>query len=269
MKYIDEIKQKINIDFIEMLSSSNTLLEMADEVMRKMNEDGSLQTTSPPFKRCAAILFGEAYSRFLSIKMLCENGMSRCALVVLRTLMNLFFIFHWICDDPVKRNERGERYLGWSWKLWQDLINEDPDNYDADFKEEVKNNLSKVGGLYKYKNKKTKKLVQAKHWHEPIKIYEMAVDTGLLEHYEQGYRALSWIDHLDPTTTLPRAKTGILKFDPDYDPDSDKKYFFEALLGNLSYFWDICESMTRLFNLNMEDDFEKLSEVINNFKRHP
>ncbi|MDP3181905.1 MAG: DUF5677 domain-containing protein [Desulfobaccales bacterium] len=267
MKSIDEIKRKINIDFNEMLSSSNTLLEMADGIMREMNEDSLLQTTSPSFKKCAAILFGEAYGRFLSIRMLCENGMSRCALVILRSLMNLFFIFHWICDDPVKRNERSERYLGWSWKLWQDLINEAPDNYDTEFIAEVKNNLSKVEELYKFKRKN--KLVKAKHWHEPITIYQMARDAGLSEHYEQGYKALSWIDHLDPIATLPRAKTGILKFDPDYDPDSDKKYFFQGLLLNLSYFRNICQSMTEIFNLSTQDDFDKFSEVIKNFERHP
>ena len=201
--------------------------------MRKMNEKSLLNTTSPPFKKCSAILFGEAYSRFLSIKILCENGMSRCALVILRSLMNLFFIFHWIlCDDPEERNERSKRYLGWSWRIWQSMINEAPDNYDAQFKEEVKNNLNEVETFYKFKRKVKGivKIIDAKHWHEPISIFKMADDAGLKEHYEQGYKALSWIEHLDPTATLPRAKTGVLKFDPDYDPESDKNYFSQALI---------------------------------------
>jgi hypothetical protein len=79
--------------------------------------------------------------------------------------------------------------LGWSWKLWQDLINEAPENYDPEFIKEVQENLSKVSKLYEFKKKGH--LVKARHWHEPIKIYEMAVDTGLSEHYEQRYRALS------------------------------------------------------------------------------
>jgi len=251
-----------------MFFSSITLLEMADEIMRKMNEGSLLNTLSPPSKKCAAILFGEAYGRFLSIKLLCENGMSRCALVILRSLMNLFFIFHWIlCDDLKNRDERSKRYLGWSWKLWQDLIDEAPDNYDSEFKKEVANNLHEVGNFYKFK--KRGKLVKAKHWHEPIRIYEMANIAGLSEHYEQGYKSLSCIDHLDPTTVLPRAKTGIIKFDPDYDPDSDKKYFYQALLINLSYFRNICQSMSEIFNLNMTDDFKKFSNVIKKFEGMP
>jgi hypothetical protein len=100
-------------------------------------------------------------------------------------------------------------------------------------------------------------------------VYDMAENTGLKEHYEQGYRALSWIDHLDPTTTLPRVKTGILKFDPDYDPDIDKKYFTEALNLNLSYFRNICQSIAEIFNLTMKDDFEKFSKIIKNFDINP
>lgn len=265
MKSFDEIKHKIDIEFKEMFSSSSALLEISDEIMRKMNEKSLLNTTSPPFKKCSAILFGEAYSRFLSIKILCENGMSRCALVILRSLMNLFFIFHWIlCDDPEERNERSKRYLGWSWRMWQNMINEAPDNYDAQFKEEVKNNLSEVENFYKFKRKE--KIIDAKHWHEPISIFKMADDAGLKEHYEQGYKALSWIEHLDPTATLPRAKTGVMKFDPDYDPDSDKKYFSQALILNISYFQNICQHMSKVFNLNMEDDFERFSDVIKNFQ---
>jgi len=177
--------------------------------------------------------------------------------------MNLFFIFHWICDDSEKRHERGKRYLGWNWKIWQDLINEAPDNYDAEFIKEVKDNLSEVKNFYQFKKKN--KLKKAKHWHEPVTIYQMASDAGLSEHYEQGYKALSWIDHLDPIATLPRAKTGILRFDPDYDPENDKQYFYQALLSNLSYFQNICQSMSEIFNLNMEDDLEKISNVIKNF----
>jgi hypothetical protein len=150
MKSVDEIKQKISIEFKEMFSTSRKLLDISHEIMRKMNEKSLLNTASPPFEKCSAILFGEAYSRFLSIKILCENGMSRCALVVLRSLMNLFFIFHWICDDLEKRNERSKRYLGWSWRIWQNMIDESPDNYDAKFKEEVKNNLSEVEKFYKF-----------------------------------------------------------------------------------------------------------------------
>ncbi len=251
-----------------MFSSSMTLLEMADTIMREMNEKSLLDKTSPPFNKCAAILFGEAYGRFLSIIILCKNGMSRCALVILRSLMNLFFIFHWIlCDDLEKRDERSKRYLGWSWKIWQDSIDRAPDNYGTEFKVEVKNNLSEVENLYKFKKKG--KLVEAKHWHEPISIYEMADNAGLSEHYKQGYKALSWIDHLDPVAVLPRAKTGIIKFDPDYDPDSDKKYFSQPILLNLSYFRNICQSMSEIFNLNLKGDLEKFSDVIKNFENMP
>jgi hypothetical protein len=264
MKPLDEIKHNIEIEFKEMFSSSDVLLEISDEIMRKMNEKNLLNTTSPPYKKCSAILFGEAYSRFLSIKILCESGMSRCALVILRSLMNLFFIFHWIlCDDPEERNERSKRYLGWSWKMWQSMINDTPDNYDDHFKEEVKNNLSEVEKFYKFKRKVKGivKIIDAKHWHEPITIFAMADEAGLKEHYEQGYKALSWIEHLDPTVTLPRAKTGVMKFDPDYDPESDKNYFSQALVLNLSYFKNICQQISKIFNLSMEDDIERISGV--------
>lgn len=266
MKSIDEIKARINNDFNELLSSSRDLLQIANKIMIKMNDEDLLHARSKPFEKCAAILFGEAYGRFLSIKMLCEEGMVRCALIILRSLMNFFFIFHWIiCEDVEKRDERSRRYLGWAWKMWQNLINEAADNYDKEFIEELKNNLAEVDHLYKFRKKG--KLVEAKHWHEPISIYKMAKNAGLSEHYEQGYKALSWIDHLDPIATLPRAQTGILKFDPDYDPDSDKQYFFQAILLNLSYFRNICQSMTEIFNLPMKNDLVKFADLIKNFEK--
>jgi hypothetical protein len=71
------------------------------------------------------------------------------------------------------------------------MINEAPDNYDAQFKEEVKNNLREVEKFYKIKRKVKGivKIIDAKHWHEPISIFKMADDAGLKEHYEQGYKA--------------------------------------------------------------------------------
>lgn len=120
--------------------------------------------------------------------------------------------------------------------------------------------------MYKFKQKRESK--KAKHWHEPITIYQIVKDAGLLEHYEQGYRALSWIDHLDPIATLPRTRTGMLKFDPDYDPKSDRKYFSQALLLNLSYFRNICQSLTEIFNLRMKDDLIKFTEVVKNIERY-
>jgi hypothetical protein len=51
MKSIDKIKHKINIEFKEIFSSSDALLEISDELMRKMNEKSLLNTTSPPLKK--------------------------------------------------------------------------------------------------------------------------------------------------------------------------------------------------------------------------
>jgi hypothetical protein len=79
-------------------------------------------------------------------------------------------------------------------------------------------------------------------------------------------KVIKRIEHLDSTVTLPRTRTGVMKFDPDYDMESDKNYFSQALILNLSYFQNICQHMSKIFNLNMEDDLERFSDVIHNFQ---
>ena len=255
------LRNTIYNEFNELLASYDDLYFLAEKIMDEMESKNSLRTTSPIYEKVCAILFSEAYSRFPAIKTLCEDGLSHSALIVLRSLLNLFFIFHWISHKHT--NARAKRYLGWYWKTMMYNIKNDPSNYDKEFKKEVRNNYRSIKHLYIYKRKSKCQLKRkkARFWYDPLTIDKMAKDVGLEEHYKQGYKPLSWVEHLDPTVTLLRAKTGKITFDPGFD----KIFMHQALLMSLSYFRNICESITTIFNLEIKKEIEKLAEPIPRF----
>jgi hypothetical protein len=152
-----------------------------------------------------------------------------------------------------------------------DIIKKEPSSYSKDFRKEVLENYKSICHLYQFqvKNNKTGKISikKSRHWHEPKTIEHMANEIGLKKHYDSGYRPLSWIEHANPTDTLLKAKTGIIKFEPTFD----KMILTEALLLNFSYFRYICESVNGLFHLDqggtLKQFAKELKELENKYRK--
>ena len=71
----------------------------------------------------------------------------------------------------------------------------------------------------------------------------MAESVGLKGQYEDGYRILSLVEHVDPAHALLKAKTGKIKYDPAFD----KSILNESLIMNFSYFRKLCEDIDNIF----------------------
>jgi hypothetical protein len=105
--------------------------------------------------------------------------------------------------------------------------------------------------------------VQAKFWYAPWTIERMAKDVGLENHYENGYRILSWVEHIDPTHALLKFKGGKIIVDPEFD----KKILNESLVMSFSYFREICVTMNEQFSLGKAEELRNLGKRQKSFKR--
>lgn len=260
-----DLRKAVYNEFKEIFDSTNELLRLSQGMMAQMNQKGALQAGSQNHEKASAILFSEAYGRFLAVKLLCEDCMGDSSLIVLRSQLNLFIMFHWILKKH--KEARAKRYIGWYWKTKKEKIRGTPSNYDASRKKNVRSNYNAVKHLYTYrvKDKATGKWKrkQAKFWYAPWTIETMANDVGLKRQYDDGYRALSWVEHIDPTRVLPKARSGRIKYDPCFD----KRVINESLVMNFSYFRNICATINKLFSLGMDKILRDLAEQKKCFRR--
>ncbi len=260
-----DLRKQIYEEFKEILDATNKLVRVAQSLMVAVNQKGGLKEQSYNHEKAAAILFSQAYGRFLAVKVLCEDGMGDAALIVLRSLLNLFFIFHWILAKH--KESRGKRYMGWYWRTWKKRIQLEPANYDAARKREVRRNYRMLRHLYTYRVKDRAsgkfKRVEAKFWYSPWTIERMAKEIGLEQHYEDGYRILSWAEHIDPNHAFFKIKAGQISSDPLFD----KRILNECLVMNFSYFREICATIDKLFSLGKTQTFTDLADQQKSFKR--
>lgn len=265
MRTRTELRKQIYEEFKEIFESTNELLRIAQIIMVEMHKKGGLKVESQNHEKAVAILFGQAYSRFLAVKLLCEDGMGDASLIVLRSLLNLFIMFYWILKK--QKEARAKRYIGWYWRELKSRIRLAPASYDVIRKREVQKNYRSLRHLYTYTVKDRasgkRKKVQAKFWYAPWTIERMAKDVGLESHYENGYRILSWVEHIDPTHVLLKVKAGKIIVDPQFD----KKILNESLVMNFSYFREVCVTMNEQFSLGKAEELRNLGKRQKSFKR--
>ena len=111
MRTRTELRKQIYEKFKDIFESTNELLRIAQIMMVEMNKKGGMKHERQNHEKAVAILFGQAYSRFLAVKLLCEDGMGDASLIVLRSLLNLFIMFYWILRK--QKEARAKRYIGW------------------------------------------------------------------------------------------------------------------------------------------------------------
>jgi len=149
MKSRQELRDAIYSEFKNTLDSTNELVRIAGEMMTEISKQGGVNVNSTNYKKAAAVLFSEAFSRFLAVKLLCEDAMSDMSLIMLRSQLNLFFIFYWILSK--RRESRAKRYLGWHWKTLRERINQNPSVFPSDIRIEARLQYRSVRHLLTYK----------------------------------------------------------------------------------------------------------------------
>lgn len=263
MRTRQELRNGIYEEFSEILDASNELIGTADGMKMAINEKGVLNLYREKHELVAGILFADAYSRFIGVKILCEEGLGNVSQTVLRSLFNLLFEFHWILQD--KSEERAQRYLGWFWKKAFDHMTQFSSDYDVKSKKVIRDNYKIVKHFYTHRIKKhgKVKIRRANRWYYPSTVEGMAKDAGLALLYEKGYRELSKAEHVDPEYLLRLLQ----KWEIKSDPGLDKPILNEALVMNFSCFLNICQTVDSSFSLGKSEVLDKFVERQNRFKR--
>lgn len=262
-----QLRRRVYEEFKTILDPTNELVGVAQDMMESMNKKGAVSLDSTPIEKTTAVLFTEAYSRFLAVKLLCEDGMGTMSLIVLRSLLNLFFMFYWILTDSI--GSRIRRYIGWGWKRLKENIDESPSDYSTELKRQARDEyeFAKKKNLYTFRirDKRTGRYrrKRAKYWHEPKTIIQMAGEIGLVDHYDDAYRPLSWVEHIDPYYVMSRAIGGKIKLDPGFDDT----VLYKALAGNFTYFRQICEKVNDVFSLGKGKVLKDFAKQQKNFKK--
>lgn len=260
-----ELRNRIATEFGQILKATNELVGTADEMRMTMNEKGSVRTDSQTREIAAALLFAEAYGRFVGVKILCEDGMAYTSCVVLRSLLDLIIMFVWMLKD--ESEERARRYVGWIWKEKYDDMTKSPSRYSQDERKSIEEQYDAVKHFYvrETTDKCTgkEKVERGNRWYWPNTIQGMATDAGLTSHYEEGYRFLSRIVHIDPLYLLGRIRN--LKI--EYDPGFHKDILNESLVMNFTYFLAMSREINDIFSLGKTDILKTFVERQEGFKR--
>ena len=101
----------------------------------------------------------------------------------------------WISNDSMTR---ARKYLAWYWiqmhrdaEMFKHLV---PHEFIA----EIEGRYDRVKSQFEYKDR-AGNIKMPKHWYQPDvnSIFDMFKEVGLEKQYEQGYRALSGVEHSD------------------------------------------------------------------------
>lgn len=250
------LKQKIYSSSTAFFEANDELLNISKNLMSKM----TISKKTSIEEKVSFFLLPEAYDRFFSVKLLCEEGMWRTSLIILRSLLDLLVKYRWIMKDDNKT--KAKRYIGWHWKLEKDALEKEPSNFISSAKVEIEEQFNAVRELFNYIDKKGK-LKQANKWHAPFIIEQMAKDGGLDKQYEDDYRFLSNFEHSDPLVVLHKLQNDKILYGPELNTEMTN----EILIMNFTYFLNICEHINKTHELGYNADLQKMIERQNNFNR--
>jgi len=196
-------------------------------------------------------LFHYARASYLidAINRLCMAGYATEAMVILRSLFNLYINIKWLTSED--QNYRMERYA----------------DFEIIFKKQIKNNIiehtsipiENISGsnisldeVYdRIKFKYNLKTVRGFHNWSGKSIYQMAKDIGLEKAYLILYGKLSEIEHTGPASAheyfdYSKKGTIVLKTGPR------AKNIDFVLLTSIRYFYDVKEITYSVFNLKWQ-----------------
>jgi Family of unknown function (DUF5677) len=212
--------------------------------------------TTTPYEQAVALIFPRAFKAFDSIRRLCEIASCEDAAVVLRSLLNLMAVTRWISLEP---SVRARKYLHWYWVQMHNDLQTLGGVIPSGYAPYIEKRYRRVKKQFEYTDGKGKKK-QAKKWHQPeaSNIYDLFVQTGLKQQYEEGYRPLSGIEHSDATAffaMIRGAKVG----EDEHRLNVQSDIFVPHYLRNaFQYFGDIFEICNRTIPLTDDAELQKV-----------
>jgi hypothetical protein len=141
------------------------------------------------------LIFPRAYKSFDSIRRLCEVALCEDAAVILRCLLNLLVVTRWITLNPTARSEK---YIRWYWVAMHREAEESRGLMPAAHVAEIQTKYDAVKSLFEYTDSKGQTRF-AKQWYMPEvnSIFDMFKEVGMENHYNEGYKPLSGLEHSD------------------------------------------------------------------------
>jgi hypothetical protein len=151
--------------------------------------------TKDHYDASLVLIFPRAYKSFDSIRRLCEVALCEDAAVILRCLLNLLVVTRWITLNPIVRSEK---YLRWYWIAMHREAEESQGLLPAAHVAEIQTRYNAVKSLFEYADAKGHSRI-AKQWYMPDvnSIFDMFKEVGMENHYNEGYKPLSGLEHSD------------------------------------------------------------------------
>jgi hypothetical protein len=265
MQTREELMGKISEELKEYFVATRELTGVADQMKEVINDKRVLTPDSDERHIVVTLLFAEAYSRFVAIQLLCEQGFGHSSWATLRGLLELLIIFTWLTKET--SGERIRKYMQWTWIEKYREMRDRPLLFDPGEKKLIEAKYREVRGVFAYQVKDHRtgkvKMKEPKRWYEPKTIEELAREAKLTEQYDKGYRFLSKVVHVEPLYLLGR----IRDFNIEYDPGFYKGVLVEALVMSFSYFLNICRETNDILSLGKSETLSSFIERQNAFKR--
>lgn len=151
--------------------------------------------TKDHYDASLVLIFPRAYKSYDSIRRLCEVALCEDAAVILRCLLNLLVVTRWISLDP---KARAEKYLRWYWIEMHREAEGAQGLVPASHLKEIQTKYAAYKSLFEYTDPKGQVKV-VKQWYMPEanSILDMFKEVAMEDHYNEGYRPLSGVEHSD------------------------------------------------------------------------
>src|SRR6266849_1163312 len=246
----------VNEGYKNHFSLANGLLRYAEDLMR----NGTKADKDSKYAHAMALLTGKAYKSYLSSIHLASQGLIEDMGVIVRSLLNLCIVAHWISD--ANREARARRYIGWFWIEMFRMTNSIP--APSDVKEQIDKMYRANKGLFQSRNRSGKLLIWT-HWHNSS-IKQMATETGMPHYYNGYYVPLSATEHSSALSYFGMAASKT-NGDEMVIALGDHRFLSEYLKCAFVCFADVLALWNDVFKVAKEADFQaEISKGIDFFK---
>ena len=214
--------------------------------------------TPDAYKTAIALIMGKAVKLHFSVIKLCEFAHTEDAGVVLRCLLNLYFIAAWLGKD--NSIARAKRYLAWYWVAMHRLMSSCESDVPNGWKGEIERQFQAHKDLFLSKGT----IVWKWHQLDVGSIKQMATDVGLQKEYDEIYAYLSSLEHSDSLSYFGMLRAIDGKYHLNVHDDRMIPFY---LFHSFRYFGELFKIWTGEFRVAKQDELERiLGETIRAWK---
>ena len=248
-EFSKQVVQKYKQDF----AYARELNALAQDVL----QTGAVDTPDA-YKTAIALIMAKAVKSHFSVIKLCEFAHTEDAGVVVRCLLNLYFIATWLGKD--NSIGRGKRYLAWYWIAMHRLMCSSETDVPNEWKEEIERQFQAHKETFLSKGEIVWK------WHQPEvnSIKQMSTDAGLQKEYDEIYAYLSSLEHSDSLSYFGMLRAVGGKYDLNVHDDRMIPFY---LFHSFRYFGELFKIWNGEFRVVNQEELERiLGETIRAWK---